>query len=292
MGLVKMWVKVHFYSTERSRVFMYISAEQRAEYKKQLAERPASCCLWLSKNHNKERQEALAAERAKRRPQVEVPKPSAPSTSTTRTSGMSVSVSGVELGLIQPTSPSGEATDVGRVMAKGQNIQPHHLTKLLPLDHDSQSAFRGFGKAESQPEAEKPSPHDDNEDEFPQFVLALLSDNGAWKADQPVTASQVLGKESVFTAGQGSSTKSGGRLLRLGADDANLSRQQLRVDTDATGDVSVTRIGPNPSYHQRARGLSHSEPEPLPKGVSVVLRPGDILWLSKARYPLRLIELL
>jgi len=69
-----------------------------------------------------------------------------------------------------------------------------------------------------------------------------------------VTASQVLGKESVFTAGQGSSTKSGGRLLRLGADDANLSRQQLRVDTDATGDVSVTRIGPNPSYHQRARG--------------------------------------
>ena len=155
MGLVKMWVKVHFYSTERSRVFMYISAEQRAEYKKQLAERPASCCSWLSKNHNKERQEALAAERAKRRPQVEVPKPSAPSTSTTRTSGMSVSVSGVELGLIQPTSPSGEATDVGRVMAKGQNIQPHHLTKLLPLDHDSQSAFRGFGKAESQPEAEK-----------------------------------------------------------------------------------------------------------------------------------------
>ena len=79
--------------------------------------------------------------------------------------------------------------------------------------------------------------------------LLLLTDHGAWKADLPVTASQVLGKESVFTAGQGNSTK-----LRLGADDSNLSRQQLRVDTDATGDVSVTRLGPNQSYLQRAQG--------------------------------------
>ena len=69
-----------------------------------------------------------------------------------------------------------------------------------------------------------------------------------------MTGSQVLGKESVLTAGQGSSAMAGGRLLRLGADDDNLSRQQLRVDTDATGDVSVTRLGPNPSYLQRAQG--------------------------------------
>jgi hypothetical protein len=288
MGVVTMWVKVHLYSTDRSRVFMYISAEERAEYKKKLAEQPASCCSWLSKNHNKERQEALAAERAKRRPIVEVPKPTAPAESTTRTSGGRVSVSGVELGLIQPNS--GVATDVGE-MAMGQKRQPaHHLTKMLPLDHDSQSPFRGFGKAHSHPEAEPLSLHDDNEDEFPQFVLALLSDDGAWKADLPVTVSQVLGKESVLTAGQGSSAKTGGHLLRLGADDDNLSRQQLRVDTDATGDISVTRLGPNISYLQRAQGLSHSVPEPLPKGGSVVLRPGDILWLGKARYPLRLIE--
>ena len=92
-------------------------------------------------------------------------------------------------------------------------------------------------------------PSYDDEDDGPQFVLALLTDGGAWKADLPVTASQVLGKESVFTAGQGNSTK-----LRLGADDSNLSRQQLRVDTDATGDVSVTRLGPNQSYLQRAQG--------------------------------------
>ena len=152
MGVVTMWVKVHFYSTDRSRVFMYISAEERAEYKKKLAEQPASCCSWLSKNHNKERQEALAAERAKRRPIVEVPKPTAPAKSTTRTSGGRVSVSGVELGLIQPNS--GVATDVGEI-AMGQKRQPaHHLTKMLPLDHDSQSPFRGFGKAHSHPEAE------------------------------------------------------------------------------------------------------------------------------------------
>lgn len=73
-------------------------------------------------------------------------------------------------------------------------------------------------------------------------------------ADLPVTASQVLGKESLLTAGQGNPTKTGGRLLKLGTGDANLSRQQLRVDTDATGDVSVTRLGPNPSYLQRAQG--------------------------------------
>ena len=154
MSVVKLWVKVHFYSTDRSRVFMYISAEQRAEYKKQLAERPAGCCSWVSKNHNKERKEALEMERAKRRPKVEVPEPSAPSTSA-RASGRRVSVSGVDLGLIQPASPSGVATDVGRVMAKRQRRQPaHQLTKMLPLDHDSQAAFRGFGKAESQPDAE------------------------------------------------------------------------------------------------------------------------------------------
>ena len=69
-----------------------------------------------------------------------------------------------------------------------------------------------------------------------------------------MTVSQVLGKESVLTAGQGSSAKTGGHLLRLGADDDNLSRQQLRVDTDATGDISVTRLGPNISYLQRAQG--------------------------------------
>ena len=92
-------------------------------------------------------------------------------------------------------------------------------------------------------------PSYDEEEDGPQFILALLTDHGAWKADLPVTASQVLGKESVFTAGQGNSTK-----LCLGADDSNLSRQQLRVDTDATGDVSVTRLGPNQSYLQRAQG--------------------------------------
>jgi len=303
-----MWVKVHFYSTDRSRVFMYISAEQRAEYKKQLAERPATCCSWLCKNHNKERKQTLAAQRAdktKRRQERKASKSSAPesgapSAATIPTTGGSeVSVSGVELGPssetlpIQPTlpsnaaSPSSVAADVGILMvAKGRSRQPaHHLTKMLPLDHDSKSAFRGFGKAESPPDAELPS-YDDDED-CPQFVLALLNDHGAWKADLPVTASQVLGKESVFTAGQGNSTK-----LRLGADDANLSRQQLRVDTDATGDVSVTRLGPNQSYLQRAQGLTHSEPEPLSKGSRVVLRPGDILWLRKARYPLRLIECL
>ena len=48
-------------------------------------------------------------------------------------------------------------------------------------------------------------PSYDEEEDGPQFVLALLTDHGAWKADLPVTASQVLGKESVFTAGQGNS---------------------------------------------------------------------------------------
>ena len=176
MGVLTMWVKVHFYSTDRSRVFMYISADQRAEYKKQLAERPATCCSWFCKNHNKERKQALAAqkaERAKRRQERKAsksraPESGAPSAATIPTTdGKEVSLSGVELGPspetlpIQPTvpsnaaSPSSVAADVGIVIANGRNRElAHHLTKMLPLDHNSQSAFRGFGKAESPPEAE------------------------------------------------------------------------------------------------------------------------------------------
>ena len=174
MGVLTMWVKVHFYSTDRSRVFMYISAEQRAEYKKQLAERPATCCSWFCKNHNKERKQVLAAqkaERAKRRQERKAAKSRAPESgapsAATAEGGKEVSLSGVELGPspetlpIQPTvpsnaaSPSSVAADVGIVMVNGRNRElAHHLTKMLPLDHNSQSAFRGFGKAESPPEAE------------------------------------------------------------------------------------------------------------------------------------------
>ena len=41
----------------------------------------------------------------------------------------------------------------------------------------------------------------------------------------------------------------------LAGGDAHLSRQQLRVDADAEGIVSVTRLAPNPSYLQRANGV-------------------------------------
>ena len=165
-----------------------------------------------------------------------------------------LSVSGMELGLIQPASPSGVATDMGAVRDMRREQPAHHVTKMLPLDHSGQAAFRGFGKADAvgieaavrtarshapaspahlaltEP-ALRPCPraqpylYDDSGEELSQFVLALLSDNGTWIADLPVAASQALGKDNVLAAGQGVQVHTSIRkVLRLGTDDAHLSR--------------------------------------------------------------------
>lgn len=284
-GLLKIWMKVHFYSTDRSRVLMYIDADQMREYKKLLAERPAGCCMWFQ-GPKKAAEETQVAPppKSKRVLQVEALEPSEEGN---RASGRRLSVSGVELGLIQPASPSGVVTDIGKVMkeAAPKREPAHHATKMLPLDYSAQSDF-GFGQADAGEAADSSSFRDDNDDELSHFVLALLSDKGTWLADLPVAhlSSQVLGKEPMLAAGHGCVAK------YLAGGDAHLSRQQLRVDADAEGIVSVTRLAPNPSYLQRANGPSHTEPEQIPKGSRVVLVPGDIVWLGKARYPLRLIE--
>ena len=115
----------------------------------------------------------------------------------------------------------------------------------------------------------QPYLYDDSGEELSQFILALLSENGTWIADLPVAASQVLGKDYVLAAGQGVQVHTSGRkVLRLGTDDAHLSRQQLRVDVDAQGVVSVTRVAPNPSYLQRAKGARLPPPPWTPRAAT------------------------
>jgi hypothetical protein len=146
---MKVWFKVHFYSTNKSRICMYISTEKMREYQQSLAERPAGCCAFFRSD-----EEEGEDEEQPKTPQQKVGgEASGSNGSSAPTSPRRVSISGVQLGLIPPRSPSGEAVDLRKV-AMGTHAharkQKHHMTTMLPRDsEDGGSGFGGFGEADA-----------------------------------------------------------------------------------------------------------------------------------------------
>ena len=71
-----------------------------------------------------------------------------------------------------------------------------------------------------------------------------------------------------------------------------VSKRQIELTVrEPTEGVTVTRLGPNPSYLQRLEGASLGAPVALAKGAPALMAPGDVVWLGRDKCALRLLEL-
>ena len=306
-GYVKMWLKVHLATTNQSSVcWCYLPAETKEFYKEQLAKvRRPGCCVWFKAPLLSE-EDLVSAEYSSgaaktgrfngRALSVDIEAGGDDRAFYNDVAKETTSVSGKPLGLIPASTESGSAVDLEYVRAKTRVKKriAHHCTVLLPrdcADGDDTCGFAGFGGPDN-PEVglgrwENETSLREDSDEAPstQFVFALLDEKGRWLADLPLdpdVGDIVMGKGFKYET-EGATYELGG-----GVDHA-ISRKQMLVSA-ADGAVSATPLGPNPSFLQRAKGDTHTAPAQLARGTQVLVLPGDVLWLCRGRYALRLIE--
>lgn len=293
-GLVGVWLKVKFASTDPGNRCCYLPRETKERYKERLAERPPGCCAFF---------------RPAGAPKADRPEPppldieQGGGADDGAAAGPEQTISGKALGMIPPATPTSAGFHLEQVREEyhqnTQHVLRHHKTTMLPLDLDAAAhaaavtacGFVGFGAADNHDDAVAPGTSSDdamNEPPAP-FLFALLNDRGGWMVDVPLTADGLLlGKHTQI-----------GRDTKLGAADVGtfkdtwfkdmLAKEQVAIAVEG-GVVSATRLGPNASFVQKARGNTHEPPQTLPKGKPATLGPGDILWLCQSHYPLRLIE--
>ena len=290
-GLVGVWFKVKFASTDPGSRCFYLPRETKAWYKAKLAEQPPGCCAF-----SRPAGAPKAADRSTPRDIEGGDDPAAPEKT----------ISGKALGIVPPATPSSSAFSLEKVREdyhqNTHHVLRHHRTTMLPLDLDGDAlakvaatcGFVGFGAADSHDDAVAPGSRSTSEDSLhgppAPFLFALLNDRGGWMVDVPLTTDGLLlGKHTQI-----------GRGTKLGEADVGpfkdswfrgaLAAEQVAVAVDGGNVVSATRLGPNAAYLQRATGVTHAPPHALPKGEPAALEPGDILWLCRAHYALRLIE--
>ena len=309
-----MWLKVHLATTNQSSVcWCYLPAETKELYQEQLANaRSAGCCVWFKTPlvMNDDLVDAQTPAKVGRTARfhglafsVDIEADGGVGALALLTgSKETTSVSGKPLGLIPASTESGSAVDLEYVRTKTRIKKQvaHHCSVMLPrdgLDGDDAcgAGFDGFGEPDN-PEAvlgrwETDASEREDPDEAPttQFIFALLDERGRWLVDLPLDP-----EAGDIVMGRGFKYDHDGRAYELGGDgDHAISGKQMLVSA-ADGTVSATPLGPNPSFLQRPEGSTHcctySAPAQLPRGARVSVLPGDILWLCRGRYPLRLIE--
>ena len=307
-GYVRMWLKVHLATTNQSSVcWGYLPAETKELYQEQLANaRGAGCCVWF-KTPLVMNEDLVDAQTPAKVGTTGRFRGLALSVDIEADGGVgalaeTTSVSGKPLGLIPASTESGSAVDLEYVRTKTRIKKQvaHHCSVMLPrdgLDGDDAcgAGFDGFGEPDN-PEAvlgrcETDASEREDPDEAPttQFIFALLDERGRWLVDLPLDP-----EAGDIVMGRGFKYDHDGRAYELGGDgDLAISGKQMLVSA-ADGTVSATPLGPNPSFLQRPEGSTHcctySAPAQLPRGARVSVLPGDILWLCRGRYPLRLIE--